>query len=753
MGAPYYDKVDIDKMFDIYRKEVFESLDSVNTEINGKVNATENLSLKEPGVYRAETSGTIGSVVVKEGYYTLLRKKDDGSWVLESEVKMPMQDLKPLEDRITANENKIFKIQDITNYSKKVVSNANAVNLTAINNREITINGTLQFITGNFPEMGRLDIFIANNKRVLNLNQFKFNTKKILSVNILKVGENIIDLSHLNITVNKGDYLGVSTSSTSKPYYGIDEDLDFGWFQTSVGVIEGQDTVYTNVDNAMFAFGFEVAENKFYTKEETYSRQEIDTKFYGLSTPYKLNDFSIESSGNALLMNARANVENGTINEIKINVQNKGVVKFQIFERLTNNANSAGEYDDFRATEKIFSINVEKGDNVIKPTNDIVINKGEYLAITGGTDVLTPYSSDSSIGWFQASHGEKEPNSINSLIYQPMSVVFEYTVLFEKFLTKEDLNNTDPIINRITAVKNSENYNSIRNLLKTINDASDSNLYEIFVPKGVWNEYDIQGKKHVKLIGDINGETVLNLDPLGVMADNIVPDDAHFASEIGKKLKDTVQYSRHIVFVTKDIHCENITFEAKYSKYPIHIDSPEFKEAKFINCRIIEDNCNHAIGMGINGGQEVMFDQCIIESKNEGKIGFFYHNWNNQMTGNTVTFSRCKFDNCSYGNVDELGSEHCDFLNVWNCFSTLGIEGQKFNFMVDITTDKKTYWKRPDGQNEPNPINVPYCIVLNTTGTKVSNLTVSDSSSFNPSWAGIPQRDIELIKNLSIIDI
>ena len=94
MGAPYYDKVDIDKMFDIYRKEVFESLDSVNTEINGKVNATENLSLKEPGVYRAETSGTIGSVVVKEGYYTLLRKKDDGSWVLESEVKISMQDLK-----------------------------------------------------------------------------------------------------------------------------------------------------------------------------------------------------------------------------------------------------------------------------------------------------------------------------------------------------------------------------------------------------------------------------------------------------------------------------------------------------------------------------------------------------------------------------------------------------------------------------------------------------------------------------------
>ena len=45
---------------------------------------------KPTGVYRAKTSGIIGGVVVKDGYYTLLRKKEDGSWVLESEVKMPM---------------------------------------------------------------------------------------------------------------------------------------------------------------------------------------------------------------------------------------------------------------------------------------------------------------------------------------------------------------------------------------------------------------------------------------------------------------------------------------------------------------------------------------------------------------------------------------------------------------------------------------------------------------------------------------
>lgn len=114
MGAPYYDKVDIDKMIDIYRKEMFESLDSLNTELNGKVTTTEDLTLKASGVYRAETSGTIGGVVVKEGYYTLLRKTGN-VWSLESEVKMPMQDLTKIETELESTKTKVDEfIRDFT---------------------------------------------------------------------------------------------------------------------------------------------------------------------------------------------------------------------------------------------------------------------------------------------------------------------------------------------------------------------------------------------------------------------------------------------------------------------------------------------------------------------------------------------------------------------------------------------------------------------------------------------------------------
>ena len=148
MGAPYYDKTDIDKMFDIYRKEMFESLDAVNTELNGKVTATEDLSLKAIGVYRAETSGTIGGIIVKEGYYTLLRKKDDGTWVLESETKIPMQDLTPFNNRITQIENDVDDF--IRDFAVTTDTEFNAESKNPIANEAVT------------PLAQALDYFIYN---------------------------------------------------------------------------------------------------------------------------------------------------------------------------------------------------------------------------------------------------------------------------------------------------------------------------------------------------------------------------------------------------------------------------------------------------------------------------------------------------------------------------------------------------------------------------------------------------------------
>ena len=70
--------------------------DSKAINVVGSINTTTNTTSLPSGVYHTQTSGTYtnaSGIVVKEGYYTLLRKKDDGSWVLESEVKMPSVDI------------------------------------------------------------------------------------------------------------------------------------------------------------------------------------------------------------------------------------------------------------------------------------------------------------------------------------------------------------------------------------------------------------------------------------------------------------------------------------------------------------------------------------------------------------------------------------------------------------------------------------------------------------------------------------
>lgn len=61
-------------------------------DILGSVSTTDDLNAKPDGVYRAQTSGTYSGIVVKEGYYTLLRKTGT-DWTLESEVKMPISDI------------------------------------------------------------------------------------------------------------------------------------------------------------------------------------------------------------------------------------------------------------------------------------------------------------------------------------------------------------------------------------------------------------------------------------------------------------------------------------------------------------------------------------------------------------------------------------------------------------------------------------------------------------------------------------
>lgn len=321
-------------------------------------------------------------------------------------------------------------------------------------------------------------------------------------------------------------------------------------------------------------------------------------------------------------------------------------------------------------------------------------------------------------------------------------------LLFSLFIflgcSQSDDNSDKHQIIYITAQRNLNDYNSIRELMASITDASEFKQYVINIPAGMWRECDIVGKKYVKLKGAGVDKTIL-INDSDAMADLYTPSDYSFPNWAGKKLSDVPQDFKHVVHALADIEIEDLTLQAVKCKYSAHFDSGSYQKITAKNVKFKEQNCNFPIGIGTGNGQELTFQQCFLE-RSSINLGVFVHNWNNQSKKAIVTFDGCKFINCSYLLVDELGSEQEDEINLFNCTTTLGENAGHIQLMVDKTSEGTTYWINSEGIEEPNPVNVPYCWILKITGTAINTIESNDSGNFNSAWAGIPQRDVNLVK-------
>ena len=273
-----------------------------------------------------------------------------------------------------------------------------------------------------------------------------------------------------------------------------------------------------------------------------------------------------------------------------------------------------------------------------------------------------------------------------------------------------------PILIDITATRNNADYNSIREIIESISDASEGKIYRIHVPNGRWFECDLKGKKYVEIIGQDKYLTVLFCDGT---SNKLTPSN-YSAGASGVALSTIPQYNKHCINISSDLRLANISVEANDVKYCIHIDNPYYKNVELINCHFLaKANVNNCIGIGINGGQSIKMFNCDFARLDNG-MAIFVHNWNNQTKPASVSVKNSFFKNCHYILVDELGSEQDDLIELINCSSN--IEGNVI-WMVDYNSEFKTYWINPiTSQKEPNPQNVPYCIKLNVSATIVSNM-------------------------------
>lgn len=660
----------------------------------------------------------------------------------------------------------IYPIQDRSNFTTQSNNGNSSTTLTGINDRSIGVAGIISEIRGLFPAVGNLIIFIAKKRTLVTGTTYSFVIGQKYTIPIPNTGLNAIDVKSYNIKVDIGDYLGISTASTAKPYYGANNTEGFGWYRDSTGnaLAEGTTLNFSLVTSNSFSFGFKVQGEKYAPVSQVYLKSQNDTLLASkvdksflneLTKAYNVDPYPTSSNGTAYMLNNVPVLSDGFIRRIRVKSADAGIAVFQILDRKTFNANAAGQADTFIARAS-FTVNVLAGDNSYDIPGNIQIKKGQYLALVGGTgNIRTPFNTSSSItnhlGWFQAQSGGglKTEGADVPMTFQPFTSLFDFSFEHEIY-QRVTADAPKYKLNKITATRNPENYNSIRNIIKAIIDASDLNEYEITIPNGEWLEADIQGKKNVYLVGQ-SKDAVIKFDA-EIMASYVAPADYSYPSEAGKLFSAIALNLRHTFFSLDDINLKNLTVFCKSGKYPLHLDNVGFKKVNVENVRVIADNCSYVVGIGVRGGQSIKFENVILERVEVNTFcGVFAHNTTAQSSGSSIIFNRCKFVNCDYVLVDEVGSNQIDDWRFTNCFSATSGKG-RFEFMVDKGGDGNTLWTNPaTGLKEPDPRNVPYNILLNTTGTEITELRFRPASSFNASYTG-GQRDTTKTLELNIID-
>lgn len=281
----------------------------------------------------------------------------------------------------------------------------------------------------------------------------------------------------------------------------------------------------------------------------------------------------------------------------------------------------------------------------------------------------------------------------------------------------------------ITATRNIADFNSIRDILATITDATDSKRYIVNVPAGEWFECDIQGKKYVEIIGAGIDKTVIYCDGESTKE---TPADYSIQAYKNMQLNNISRGDKHIFYALDDVTISNMTLRANDVRYCMHADTDGYENIHIENVRFIIGGLSSVgdpmgrscIGMGIRGGQSFYANNCIFELHkdvnyiNAGQSGVFIHNhWGPQ----TSPIKNCEIVNChfirtKYLTLQGFYTSQVDVIKLINCTCD-GVGG--------ISTLNSSY---------PSD----WSIILNAKGTNVeritSHSTLANESSLNPSY-------------------
>jgi len=440
---------------------------------------------------------------------------------------------------------------------------------------------------------------------------------------------------------------------------------------------------------------------------------------YNINTPSLVS--TTGTSASVFIANNTPAEKSGYISQMEILSNDTGTAKFTIMKRNTYlYPTPAGGDQEYFGKIKDFTIAVAAGRSIYTLPEKVWINKGEFIgwAYTGAGDArATTTDLAYPLGWWQVDSGIIPVSGIQAT-YQVGSVGFSFTV-------ETPFYKASPEIEDIIVTRNANNFNSIRELMATITNATEIHKVRIVVPEGEWRECDIVGKQNVIIEGaGIDKTVIFNR---GDFHGFQVPGDYSF-STYGFFYPDAIpqQYS-HVVHAQMPVTMKNLTLRADGCKYTVHNDNDmqndliDFENVKFLAI----DNVSSCVGLGLHGvsiGQKALFDKCIFESMHSDHFGIFMHNCNNQLLPVELTIRNSRFNNCQTLLLNELGSEQPDQVNLLNCFSD---GGGAITYGVD-NNGADSYWINPaTGLAEPDPTLVPYNLRVDTLGSNIMHITPS----------------------------
>ena len=522
----------------------------------------------------------------------------------------------------------------------------------------------------------------------------------------------------------------------------IDTGLSTGWIIISdseeltgyVKAIKGGYTLellINNWDKIEKQIVFTEEDGKLYNALNIDFSPTIKLINYENETTIQISDIKGYSEENREVLSKQSNLfdfgENRKFIGSNGNISNGEYYKISNFQKVKQ-----GDVVLFTAKYHTTSVlNALYGYNNEQRENPIVLldwsGEAEYI----NKEVVIPSGVNYIQGW-----NDMRENENPILIFKNKQYTFNEDILNRVLeLEKKSPNHKALIVDK----NGLGDFTSVVDAVKSINDSSETNVYDIYINEGEYNiieEYF--GEEDYTDVNDkgLSLPDYVNLIGLGDR-DKVI---------LKGEMPDSIKYRTSQAFSTLNVEYNNniynMTITAYNCRYPMHdqtTDSSENCVRHIKNCIFIHKGYNgmpytgvvneehntteyrwgsaHAYGQGTNNGSYCEFEYSMFDAQGNTGSAFLTHDNKDAVKGTEIKISHCQFNNKGTSdliNISALGAKICNISFVGNkfgsnktikcvCPTTHNPQGN-FNYILYGNGNSDVIVKMPSGEEAKNNI-------------------------------------------------